>query len=84
MGGRTEGTKMGQRMNKFTKTDQNGRPLQMILDEYEIKKGEDKNVGGRFLECKLVRGKVPGMEACEISALQKLREKVPGMEACEM
>jgi len=51
MGGRTEGTKMGQRMNKFTKTDQNGRPLQMILDEYEIKKGEDKNVGGRFLEC---------------------------------
>ena len=28
--------------------------------------------------------KVPGMEAFEVKALQKLREKVPGMEACEI
>ena len=52
---KNEGTKMREKMNKSTETDLNGRPLQMILDEDEIKSGEIKNGRGRFLEWKLVR-----------------------------
>ena len=47
---------MEERTNKSTETDLNGRPLQMILDKYEIKRNEIKSE----------REKVPGMEACEI------------------
>ena len=36
---------MEERMNKSTETDLNGRPVQMILDEYEIKRGEIKSEG---------------------------------------
>jgi len=39
---KNEGTKMREKMNKSTETDLNGRPLQMILDEDEIKSGESK------------------------------------------
>ena len=45
---KNEGTKMREKMNKSTETDLNGRPLQMILDEDEIKSGEIKNGRGRF------------------------------------
>ena len=34
---------MEERTNKSTETDLNGRPLQMILEKYEIKRNEIKS-----------------------------------------